>query len=131
MDKFLWELMEMEAPEKFFVNEKEHPAFLMFPKHHYLALETKKYNLYLNGVGLIASFRTRKQLFERLKEIIEQANFPIKVFQVSKFGNQRGKKILFAENQRERVDMTNARGPCRVFNIDEWGHLAPKKEASS
>lgn len=129
MNKILWELMEMEAPEKFFVDEKEHPAFLMFPKHHYLALETKKHNLYLNGVGLIAAFRTRKQLFERLKQIVEHANFPIKVWQVSKFGRQRGKKILFAENHIERVDMTNAKGPCRIFNIDEWNHLVPQKEA--
>ncbi len=121
--------MEMEAPEKFFVDEKEHPAFLMFPKYHYLALETKKHNLYLNGVGLIAGFRTRKKLFERLKEIIAHANFPIKVFKVSKFGKQRGKKILFAENKTERVNMTNARGPCHTFNIDEWNQLVPKVEA--
>ena len=93
MSEILWELMEMEAPEKFYVDEKEHPAFLIFPKYHYLCLDTKKHNLYLNGVGLIASFETRKALFERLKQIVENANFPIKVYQVSKFGKKRGKKI--------------------------------------
>jgi len=116
----LWELMEMEAPEKFYVNGKEHPAFLFFPRYHYLSAKKTKHSLYMNGVGLVSSFSSKKQTFARLREIVENANFPLRLYQVSKYGSKRGKRILFAENHTQRVDMTDAKGPMKVFNIEEW-----------
>jgi rRNA processing protein Krr1/Pno1 len=116
--------MESEAPEKFFVNNAEHPAFLLFPKYSFLATNNKV-SLYMNGVSLIANFKTEKLAKERLKQIIENANFPTRVYQVSKTGQKRGKRILFAENKIVRVQLTE--NPCRVFNIEEWSEvkLAP------
>jgi len=90
--------MEIEATEKFYVNGKDSPAFLYFPRGHYLSID-HKHTLYMSRVGLIATFGTRKKTLERLKEIIESANFPTRVYQVSKYGKKRGKRILFAENK--------------------------------
>ena len=117
--------MELEASEKFFVDGKEHPAFLYFGRGHYLSINGK-HSLYLNGVGLINTFRSRKATFERLKQIIENANIAIRVYRVSKYGGKKGKRILFAENKIERVDMTDAKGYMKVFNIDEWQKIALK-----
>jgi hypothetical protein len=121
MNTILWELMEMEAPEKFFINGAEQPGFLLFPKYSYLTLNNKV-SLYMNGVGLIANFKTEKQAKERLKQIVETANFPTRVYQVSKTGSRRGKRILFAENTIQRVEPTE--NPCKVFNISEWQDIA-------
>jgi len=121
MNKFLWELMELEAPNKFFVGGREEPAFLLFPKYHYLS-QNNKHTLYLNGVGLINTFTSEKKALERLKQIVENANFPIRVYKVSKHGRKQGKRILFAENDKQRIDLSNAKEGtfCKVFEIDEW-----------
>ena len=119
MNMLLWELMEMEAPETFFVNGKEHPAFLYFPRSHFLAMNGK-HSLYMNGVSLISIFSSRKKAFDRLREIVASANFPLRLYRVSKYGSKRGKRILFAENHVQRVGMTDAKGACKVFNIREW-----------
>jgi len=129
MNQILWELMEMEAPEKFFVNQKEHPAFLAFPKHHYLSVVRNRYNLYMNGVGLIASFGSEKALLERLKRIVENANFPIRVFRMSKHGRKKGQRTFFAENEIQRISIQTQGNDedirhVKVFNIKEWEVLA-------
>ena len=121
--KFLWELLEDEAPEKFYVDGKEHPAFLYFHRQHW-ASQRGKHTIYMNGVGVIDSFGSKKKAFARLKEIVEHAYFAIRVYQVSRTGRNKGKRILFAENTIQRVDMTNAKGPMKVFEIDEWKRLA-------
>ena len=122
----LWELLESEAPEKFYVNGKEMPAFLLFHKYHW-ASQNKKYTLYLNRVGVIAEFTSQKKALERLKLIVENANFPVRVHRLSRTGRYKDKRILFAENTVERIDRETLRGPCKVFNIDEWQEvkLAP------
>ena len=117
----LWELMEMEAPEKFCVNGKEHAAFLLFPKCHWAA--SKGYHhLYMNTVGLIGKYTARAKALERLREIVETANFALKVYRVSKYGRNRGKRIFFAENHVQRVEPSEF--PTKVFNIKEWEGLA-------
>ena len=128
--KLLYDLLEMEAPDKFFIDGKDVPAFLLFPKHHFASRHG--YTLYLNRVGVIASFSSNKKALERLKEIVERANFPMRLYRVRKYGGKRNKRILFAENKKQRVDMTDAKGPCRMFNIDEWEpvRLTVNKEAS-
>lgn len=120
----LWELMELEAREKFFVNNKEYPAFLYFPKYHYLSAEKSYHSLYLHTVGLINIFSSRQKAFERLKQIVENANFPLKLYQMSKYGRNRGKRILFAENKIQQVPLEPERvvegAVVKVFNITEW-----------
>ena len=118
-NQFIWELVESEAPEKFFVNDAKSPAFLLFPKYHYLA-QQNKVTLYLSSIGVINTFKTEKLALERLKQIVETANYPCKVFQVSKTGKQKGKKVLFAENKVQRWATPEADKPARTFNIVEW-----------
>ena len=119
MNQFVWELLEMEAPLKFFVDGKDKPAFLLFPKWHWASTKTQ-HSLYMNGVGLISKFSSEKKALERLKEIVENANFTCRVYKVNKFGSKRGKRILFAENITERVDRTTLQNPCKSFSIQEW-----------
>lgn len=120
MNNILWEIMEMEAVEKFFVDGKEKPAFLYFPRYHYLSAQKTKHSLYMNTVGLISTFSSKKKTFTRLREIVENANFPLRLNQESKYGRNKGKRIVFAENKVQRVDMTNVKGQMKVFNIEEW-----------
>jgi len=121
----LWDLMELEAPEKFYVGDAEKPAFLFFPKYHTFALKSK-HCLYMNRVGLINTFTSERKAFERLRKIVENANFPVKVYRVSKTGRLRGKRILFAENRIQRINLEKIQleeGETRyvkVFNIPEW-----------
>ena len=112
-----WELLEMEAPLKFYINGKDTPAFLLFPKYHW-ASSKSYHHLYMNTVGLIGKFTAEKKALARLKEIVENANFPVRVYKSSKYGRNRGKRILFAENKVQRIELTE--NPCKVFNIDEW-----------
>lgn len=122
MNKFVWELLEMEAPERFHINGKEKPAFLLFPKWHFASTKNH-YSLYMNTVGLIARFTSKKKALERLRRIVETANFPVRVYKVSKYSQKQGKRVLFAENTIQRMEFTE--NPTKVFNIDEW-----QKEAS-
>ena len=120
--KFLWELLEMEAPEKFYVGGSEHPAFLYFPRQSW-ASRDGKHTLYMNGVGLIATFTSRKKALERLKAIVESAYFPVRLHRVSRIGRNKGKRIMFAENMVERVDKATLKGPMKVFEIEEWKNV--------
>jgi len=121
--QILWELLELEAKDKFYVGNRENPAFLLFPKYSPLCMD-KKVTLYMNGVGLIDTFKSEKAALERLKQIIENANFAVQVYKVSKYGRQKGKRVLFAENTVDRIDNETMKGHCRVFEIDEWKEVA-------
>ena len=121
MSVFLWELLEIEAPEKYCVDGKESPAFLLFPKGSIGSMD-HKVSLYMNSVGLIANFTSKKKAKARLKQIVENANLPMRVYQISKYGTRRRKRILFAENKVQRVEL--GENPCRAFNIEEWREIA-------
>jgi len=129
-EDLLWDLMELEAPEKCYVGDAEKPAFLFFPRYHTFALKTK-HCLYMNRVGLINTFTSERKALEHLRKIIETANFPVKVYRVSKTGRLRGKRILFAENTIQRIDLEKIQleeGETRtikVFNIPEWKEPSP------
>lgn len=85
MSSILWDLMESEAPDKFFVGDAERPGFLLFPRYHFLAHENK-WTLYMNSVGLIDTFSTMDKALERLRQIIATAKASVKVFRTSKTG---------------------------------------------
>jgi hypothetical protein len=105
MSSLLWDLMETEAPDKFFVGDAERPGFLLFPRYHFLAHENR-WTLYLNSVGLIDTFSTMEEALERLRQIVATARASVKVFTVSKTGRNRSKPIVFAEKLVTNV--TNA-----------------------
>lgn len=121
--KTMWELMEMEAPDKFYVDSATSPAFLLFPKGHLLSLLKNGYNLYLNNVGLISAWKTRKRALERLRAIVENANFPVNVYHVKKTHSKREQRVLFAKNTVTRVDRSTLTALVKTFEIDEWSNL--------
>lgn len=123
MDEIIWGLMESEACHKFLINANEEKvAFLIL--HKYSPINpTKGYALFLNHVGLIKAFKREKDALERVKQIVENAYFPLRIYKVSKHGRNRRRPVLFAENTVERVNMEGAIGPHKVFEIDEWSHL--------
>jgi len=97
--QLLWELLEMEAPVKFYIDNAEKPAFLLFPKYHWAASKSRVF-LYMNGVTKIGEFRSEKKALEFLKDKIENhATRHIKVYMVQKYGRKRGKRIFFAESK--------------------------------
>jgi len=95
-EELIWSILESEAPEKFYINDAKKPAFLYFPKWHHFAWE-KKHTIYMNSIGLLGTFRSRRKAFAKLREIIETANEPVKVYRVSKTGRDKGKRVFFAE----------------------------------
>lgn len=115
---WIWEFLEREAPTKFYINDKTHPAFLLFPKWHVAASKRQCY-LYMNTVGLLGKFRTEKKALTYLKNLVENANFPLKVYKVSKYGRKKDEFIFFAENIVQRIELTEH--PTRAFNINRWG----------
>jgi len=99
--EILWELLEVEAPIKFYINDAKKPAFLLFPKYHW-ASSKSKVTLYMNLLGKIREFTSEKKALAFLKEKIENHSIKsIKVYIVYKYGRRAGKKILFAESKNK------------------------------
>jgi len=113
VSKILWDLLESEARERFFIDAAPEPAFLISwgifsPKG--------KCTLYLNTVGAINSFPSLKKAEERIKELVESARTPIKVYKGIKRGH-----LLFAENKESRLPATASEGNLiATFKIREW-----------
>jgi len=96
----LWDILELEAPIKFYIDACEEPAFLLFPKYHWAASKSHV-ALYMNSVAKIGDFRSEKKALEFLKDKIENhTTKPIKVYIVYKHGRKAGKRIFFAESKR-------------------------------
>jgi len=109
--EWIWQAAEAIALEKYYVElegeeRKLEPAFLT------IYFKEKGYGLFVNGVGLIKFFSSRKKLHEYLKKLVENANFPLKLWK-----GLRARKP-FAINTVQRV--TPSELPCKVFNIPEW-----------
>ena len=95
----LWEILETEAPIKFYIGNCERPAFLLFPKHHWAASKSKV-ALYMNSVAKIGDFRSIKEALEFLKEKIEKhTTGHIKLYMVREYGRDAGRRVLFAESK--------------------------------
>jgi len=117
--RILWECACDLARERFYVERadgslSEEPAFIIvdwFPLVKY-----KRYALYLYEVGLIDSFTSLAKALRRVKQLVEHANYPIRVF--------RDRKALqpFAVNEEWRIDVSKLREGAfvKAFNIPEW-----------
>jgi len=116
----LWELLASEASARFYVEKDDilakGPAFLYYPRHDPWAWKSRC-TIYVNGIGVLDTYTSEKKALQRLKEIIENANFPLKVYKVST-----RKPVLFAENKVQRIDPSQILEDCsvKVFNIPEW-----------
>jgi len=91
----IWELLESEACERYFIDDAEKPAFLLLSKHN--PLSHGGFELYMNYVARLGRFSSMKKAEDKLREVISKARRPLKVFKVSKWGRKKGKRQFFAE----------------------------------
>ena len=113
--KFLWDAMEALAREKYYIGTVDKPAFLIYQSK-------RNYGLYLNSVGLINSYPSLKKARDRIKSLVENANYPMMVF---KGKPKASTKKPFAMNEKSSEMYLNAKEDCmvRAFNIEEWKPL--------
>ena len=96
----LWDILELEAPIKFYIDDCEKPAFLLFPQYHPFASKSRV-ALYMNSVAKIGNFTSEKKALEFLKDKIENHTTKhVKCYIVYKHGRKAGKRIFFAESKR-------------------------------
>jgi len=95
MQNCLWDILETEAFERYFINDAEKPAFLILHKCNPLAYGS--FELFMNHVARLGRFKTHKEAIKRLDEAISTANIPIRVYKQKKGSFLRyGKKQLYA-----------------------------------
>jgi len=91
----LWDILESEACERYFIGDAEKPAFLILDKWNPLA--NNSFELYMNHVSRLGRFKTHKKTIEALDAVLSTANHKIHVFKQKKRGMASfGKKILYA-----------------------------------
>ena len=94
MTDLLYDILESEACEKYYINNAEKPAFLVLSKWN--PLSHGKFELYMNRVARLGEFKTKKELIAKLLQVMSTANKPKKFYKVDKFGRKRREKVLFA-----------------------------------
>lgn len=90
----VWDFLEMEACEQYYLNDKQKPAFLVLSKFN--PFSRGGYELYMNHVTVLARCRTKKELFERFKKTLETSKTPLTVWKMEKHGRKKGKRQRFA-----------------------------------
>jgi hypothetical protein len=118
-NEIVWRIAEENlSTVKFYIDDCDRPGFFVIPVMGINPIPC--FDLYLNSVGRIGTFRTLRKLYEVLREIIENANVPIVVF---KKMTPTGKKEFFAKNEIWRIPAAAQEGSyIKVFNIKvfEW-----------
>ena len=95
MQDLVWDILETEACEQYFIDSAKKPAFLLLSKFNPLA--HGKFELYMNHVAKIGDFTSKKKAEDKLKEAIAKAKKPIKVYKVSRWAFKKSKRKFFAE----------------------------------
>lgn len=92
MNNILWDLLESEAREKYFIGSSEKPAFLISQG---VWATQDHYSLYMNNVCCVGSLTSREKAREKIRQIVATARVPIRLFRETRRG-----KVLFAEKLR-------------------------------
>ena len=92
--ELLWEILESEACEQYYIDDAQKPAFLLLSKYN--PLSHGGFELYMNSVSLIGRFKSQKKAEERLRQGISTAKKSMKIWKVSKW-KSRKKRTLFME----------------------------------
>lgn len=90
----LWDILESEAFERYFINDAEKPAFLIL--HKWNPLANRAFVLYMNHVSRLCRVKTHRETIEKLDRMLSTAKVKIHVFKQKKKGLTFGKKILYA-----------------------------------
>lgn len=93
----VWLAIEQEAVEKFYVELKggkraKKSAFLIC--RSIWTHGSGDWELYMNRVGSVGNFKTKKACIEKLKEIVENAVLPVRIWK-----QRKGKFELFFESK--------------------------------
>jgi len=91
----LWDILESEACERYYINDAEKPAFLLLSKWN--PLSHGAFEVYMNHIGSIGKFAKKKDAILRLTEGMRTAKKPMTFYKVDKFGRKQGRKQLFAK----------------------------------
>lgn len=95
LQDWLWDILESEAFERYFIGDAEKPAFLILNKNN--PLSNGAFELYMNSVSRLGRFKTHKKAVEKLDTVLSSAIKKIHVFKQRKKGIANfGKKILYA-----------------------------------
>lgn len=91
----LWDILESEACERYFIGDAEKPAFLLLSKHNLLTHNS--YELFMTHVSRLGKYGTRKKAVEKLDMMLSTATKKIHVFRQTKRGIASfSKKVLYA-----------------------------------
>ena len=97
--EIVWDLIESEADELYYIDESEGPAFILL--HRYNPLTRDSFHLYMNHVTRIISTRSEKEVRENLVKALNSTTKRIKVFKMVRRGRKKNKKIFFGEFPNE------------------------------
>ena len=118
MNQAVFDVLSYLAEEEYWIETEEGlakgPAFFIVPSK-------RTYLLILNNVGLIDSYKRLKQAQIRIKELVENSNYPMKIY-LKKHGKI--KSHPFAFNLTRRVTPLNEDTPVKAFEIREWEALS-------
>jgi hypothetical protein len=91
MTEIVWDLLESNASERYFVDAAEEPAFLIGRGPWAI---NGCWTLYMNRVAALESFTSCQKARELLLKMVQGAKKPVKVFRETRRG-----KRLFAESR--------------------------------
>ena len=111
----LFDVLPYMAEEEYWIETEaglaKAPAFLLVPLG-------KAHILLLNRVGEIARYGTLKEARTRIKELVETANYPMRLY-LKKHGKVSPRP--FAVNETRRVALPlEPDVPVKAFEIREW-----------
>lgn len=91
----LWDILESEAFERYFIGDAEKPAFLILNKYN--PLSNGAFELYINYVARLGRFQTHKKAVEKLDMVLSGATKKIHVFKQRQMSMAKfDKKVLYA-----------------------------------
>ena len=125
MQDCLWDILESEASERYFINDAEKPAFLLLDKWN--PLSHGGYELYMNHVCLLCRVKSKKQALAKLDKMLETARIPLTVWKETKRGGKT-KRVLYATLEKlKEKGMTDKTEPNRLGSEVQKSQLCPLK----
>lgn len=83
----LWDILESEACEKYYIDDAELPGFLVLSKWNLLS--HGGFELYMNRLSRLGRYRTKKELREKLRFVFSTAKKPLSYYKVDKQGRRK------------------------------------------
>ena len=118
MNEYLFDVLPYLAEEEYWIETElglaKAPAFLIL-------WSNDSYILFLNKLAEVARYKKIQLARNRIKELVESGNYPMKVYLKKRDGKLQKKP--FAVNMVRRVTPLSNDIPVRAFEIREWAAL--------